>query len=157
MTLWGFVCVFDHWVLLPGLALFPQQDQLSSWPGSLSHKSQWIFYTDRLHLFSRYCWERGGDTVFSKCLWLETMKNQLPGLFLLAFLLLADWFVVRSNFLSGGGGTRVNRKWSKETSCLLNISKWVLLLIFFLIGSNIDLSAFVCKPNRVSCFCFLGF
>lgn len=81
--------------------------------------------------------ERGGNTIFSKCLWLETMKNQLLGLFLLAFLLLADWFVVRSSFLSGGGGTRVNRKWSKETSCLLNISKWVLLLCFFKLGQTL--------------------
>lgn len=94
--------------------------------------------------------ERRGSVFFPNSLWLETMKNQL----LAAVFLTSSWFICcQKQFPVWWGRERrwIGSEVGKPAVC------WLLHFDFFLIGSNINLSTFVYKPNRPSCSVFWDF
>lgn len=94
--------------------------------------------------------ERRGSVFFPKSLWLETMKNQL----LAAGFLTSSWFICCQKQFPvwwGRERRRIGSEVGKPAVC------WLSHFDFFLIGSNINLSTFVYKPNRPSCSVFWDF
>lgn len=94
--------------------------------------------------------ERRGSVFFPNSLWLETMKNQL----LAAVFLTSSWFICCQKQFPvwwGRERRRIGSEVGKPAVC------WLLHFDFFLIGSNINLSTFVYKPNRPSCSVFWDF
>lgn len=91
-----------------------------------------------------------GISFFPNSLWLETMKNQL----LAAVFLTSSWFICCQKQFPvwwGRERRRIGSEVGKPAVC------WLLHFDFFLIGSNINLSTFVYKPNRPSCSVFWDF
>lgn len=96
---------------------FPDKINFSVWLVSVCW---WIFYTDGLR--APDVGERKEEACF-QVLVLRTMKNQL----LAAGFLTSSWFIsCQAVSCPVGEGKKANRKWSREASCLLNISKWLL-------------------------------